>query len=163
MLYLQALLLRPAVPAGAFLLCLKAPFCCTWRRLWARPRRPRIYPRKRKQNGRSTAPPNPPDLSGPPVGGPRPGPSRPAEHRPDPEMAATAGPSRIRTPGPVRPESPPACIRGHDGTKSKYAALILIWRLLRLRIRARRGSMARGSMARGSMARGSMAQMNPTW
>ena len=47
-------------------------FCCTCTRLWARQRRPRIHPRKRKQDGRSTAPPDPPNLSGPPAGGPRP-------------------------------------------------------------------------------------------
>ena len=112
MLYLQALLLRPAVPLGAFLLCFEAPFripavplgafllcfeapfCCTSRRFCTRPRRLRIYTQNDQTNnhGRSTAPPNPPNLSGPPVGGPRPGPSRPAGHRPDPEIAAMAGP-----------------------------------------------------------------------
>ena len=74
LLYLQALLLRPAVPAGAFLLCLhapfripavptgafllylEAPFCCTCTRLWARQRRPRIHPRKRKQTGGARLP-----------------------------------------------------------------------------------------------------------
>ena len=77
--------------------------------------------------------------------------------------------SAVRTPatgawtdlpsGQIRPGSLPDCIRArHDGRKSKYAALGLIWRRFRLRIRVRRGSMARGSMARGSMARGSMAR-----
>ena len=98
-----------AVPPGAFSnscctsrrfsAVLEGAFCCTCTRLWAWPSRPRIHPRKRKQNGRSTAPPNPPDLGGPPAGGPRPGPSRLAE----PRDRGHGRPVPYPYAGPVRP------------------------------------------------------------
>ena len=67
-----------------FLLYLQALFCCALRRLFAVPAGAfghgsaalAFTHKNENKHGRSTAPPNPPDLGGPPVDGPHPGPFR---------------------------------------------------------------------------------------
>ena len=110
----------PAVPARAFLLYLHALFCCTYRRLWARPRRPRIHPRKRKQAREERGSP---ESSRPRRAARRRPTSQPRLGRPNPEMAVTADPFRIRTPGPAPAEPWQSSADGQDLAIRRFFAL----------------------------------------